>query len=376
MKFKVKAEKMRKVLEIADKFRNDRTPVPAMTGFLVSAEKGSIVVRATDSEAAVKVTVKPDSSCMEIVEPGTALFPAKLKAVVSACDAEILTISESESDGIASVRYAGSKFKLSLMDANEYPRVEFAEDGTPFTVSAKDFASFVKSASFAAAAKNLRPALEGVHMTLKGNTLTAEATDSYRVATNIMSAEADNGAEAEMLIRAKIVERFSAFPGEEIRFYSDTKKVVVKAEDDSFEAEANIRVIDAAYPNISNLMHGDNGCDRRLVIDKDSLLAAVDRASLLALGTDHHMITLNLSPDKCTVTSVSNEIGSSDEQLENWTYSGESGTYSFDLRYIKDALKHVGDGELQIDLSEGLRPVYVHIDGGTEKHIILPIRTL
>lgn len=375
MKFKVKAEKMRKALDVAEKFRNDRTPVPAMAGFLVSAEKGSIVVRATDSEAAVKVTVKPDSSCMEIVEPGTALFPAKLKAVVSACDAEILTIGES--DGIASVRYAGSKFKLSLMDANDYPRVEFTEDGTPFTVSLKDFASFVKSVSFAAAAKNIRPALEGVHMTLKGNTLTAEATDSYRVATNVMSAEADNGAEAEMLIRAKIVERFSAFPGEKIRFYvSDAKKVVVKAEDDSFKVKAKIRVIDAAYPNISNLMRGDNGCDRRLVIDKDSLLAAVDRASLFALGTDHHMITLNLSPDKCTVTSASNEIGSSDEQLENWTYNGESGTYSFDLRYIKDALKHVGNGELQIDLSDGLRPVYVHIDGSTEKHIILPIRTM
>lgn len=372
MKFKVKAKTLLKVLNAAEKFRSNKALIPALAGFLINVTEDGIAVTAAGSEAAVRVTAKYNGTDMQIDETGTAVFPARLRNIVSACDCDVITVSAPED--VANIRYGGSRFKVTLIPANDYPRFGFPEEGTSFSADAGEVTRFIKSVSFAAVKGGTRPALEGVNLRLKDSVLQAEATDSYRVAVNTMSVDASEKAEGSVLVNAKAMEHLSVFPDSEVRFFIG-KNLCFKGEDDNFSVEAEVRTIDAAFPSLDSLMRGEDSCQREFQIRNEILSSAADRASLFA-GDDHHIVTFDLKSDKCKLSAQSLEIGSSDEELADCTYTGEGGTYSFDLRYVKEVLKTGGrDDDVKVKFMGDLRPAYFSVGENSGRYVILPVRT-
>lgn len=372
MKFKIKAKYIKKALEIADKFRNDRTPVPALVGYLFDVKEDVIIITASDLDAAVRITLK-NGECFKTEATGTAIFPAKIKAITAACDSEYITVDAPET--MAVVKYGGSRFKLSLSYANDYPRISFDENGVSFSADKDEISGFVKSVSFVAAKNSTRPALEGINLKLSDGVLEAAATDGYRVGVNDISVDAPAEAEGSILVHAKAMERLASFPNSAVTFFM-SNRLCFKGEDDDFAVEAMVRAIDATFPDILGLMSKEGTCQREFLIRKDVLSAATDRASLFA-GDDHHVVTFDLDPDKCSLSAQSLEIGSSSEELADCSYIGEGGSYSFDLRYVRDVLKNVKDkGNVKVKFMGDFHPAYFSIGEDTGRYVILPVRTL
>lgn len=367
MKIKINTKKMKKALDIAERFRSG-TAGGAMSGFLIEADASGLAVTATGGEAFAKVSVK-DAGC--IITEGSAVFPAKLRAVVNSCDAEYITIDAPE-PAMAMVKFNRSKFKLALFSKLDYPRISFDMSDVSFAAPSEKMTKLIKSVAFAASKKESIPALSAVNLTLCGRTLNAEATDGYRIAVNKAEVDASDDASGVALVQAKALENLCCFPKSVISFYM-SRNLCFTGEDEEFAVTAEIRTVNATFPNFDSIMNAEKMCNKKLVIKKNKFLSAIDRASLFADG-DHHVVTLNLSSNENCKISSQAEIGSSDENLDG-SFSGDDITCSFDLQYMKDVLKHTGSGDVKVSFGEELRPAFFHVDSDSGKYVILPVRT-
>ena len=75
-----------------------------------------------------------------------------------------------------------------------------------------------------------------------------------------------------------------------------------------------------------------------LQVNSSNFISAMERVSLLAIEREN-IVKLTVSSEGCSISSKSEQIGSADEVIENYRYSGDRFEISFNVNYLIDAIK-------------------------------------
>jgi DNA polymerase-3 subunit beta len=109
-----------------------------------------------------------------------------------------------------------------------------------------------------------------------------------------------------------------------------------------------------------------------VVVARDALLEAIDRASLVA--EDHIPIRLHLQDGGIELGVTRQDVGGETEHVEA-AYDGEEMIIAFNSRYLNDGVAAVTDDEVALDVHDPLKPGVVH---GTESddflYLLMPVR--
>lgn len=275
MRFTVNRDVFSDAVSFAVKLLPQRPTQPLLSGVLLHAEDGSLIISSFDYEVSSRTSIAAD-----VTEAGRALVSGRLLGEIAQRlpHAEVL-ISVVESK--VEVRCGSATFSLPAMPVEEYPQVPTI-DAVSGAVPADDFSDAVAQVSLAASRDDVTPVITGVHFEINENSLTLTATDRYRVATRTLDWE-DRGAGENLtaLVPSKIVTEVGK------TFAHDTEVQVTIIKDGERELIAftggnktvTSLLIKGNYPPVGRLF--PENIDNYAVINTGELVEAVGRVGLV-----------------------------------------------------------------------------------------------
>ncbi|MCR5228768.1 MAG: DNA polymerase III subunit beta [Solobacterium sp.] len=373
MNFRINKNKFYNALSVANRAVSSNSPIPALSGIRIDAAEGKLILTASDVNTSIKAELcsdQDDSLGLNIIQEGSIVIDAKyLMDIVKKIDSE--DISVSIIDGTLT-HFAGQKaeFKINGYRPEDYPVIDFSEPSVNIDFKYSVLSSLISETAFAASVKETRPVLMGVNLKSDGSTLTCTATDSYRLARKTVSVESEQFSvtvPARTLFDARSIFQDS----EDVRVALNQKKIQFIG--NGIVLQSNL--LEGGYPETDRLIPKE--FSRRLVINRLSLIQAIDRTSFIK--TDNMtIIRLQInSSDDISLSNKSQEIGESHESLNAVSYEGEPIDISFSGTYVSDAVKALSSENVTVSFTGEMKPFIIQNDAEdkTLLQLVLPVRT-
>ena len=306
----------------------------------------------------------------EVEEGGSITLPAKLfnDIVTRLPEMEItLDIPSDEDDYVATISSVGSEFKLTGIDAEEFPELPKVEGEQVMELPIAILNEGLGGCLFAASTELSKQVLTGVHLKTKGSganegdILEFAATDSHRlavVATDLNGEDADGEVslpEFAVTIPAKALRELERIVGDA----QPTDRVKVSFDDLVMIFELGDRLLTSAkipgdYPAYGQLI--PQNFSREMIVDRKRLLNGLELVAVLA--QKNNLVKFSLSNDlgELTVSADAQDIGNAKQSLPA-EIMGEDIEIAFNIKYLMDGLKALSAPEIKMQLNEGHQPV-------------------
>ena len=373
MNFRINKNKLYNALTIASKAISSNSPVPALSAFKLELSKDTLLITASDANLSIQVTLNNSADSelsLSVSEPGVLVIDARyLLDIVKKIDSSEIHIEII--DGTLT-HFTGQKaeFRINGFRASEYPAIEFSEPAVKFNLEAENIQKIISSTAFAISAKDTRPVLTGINMSLANGKLTCTGTDSFRLARIVIDKE---GPEFMVTVPSKIV-------NEARNIFSDQDEVCIALSDKKIQFRTGTVImqstlLDGSYPDTERLI--PTTFNAEMVISRYALQSAIDRS--LFIRTDNMAIMrmqIN-SADDITISCKSQEIGDFNEDITAVSYTGIPIDISFSGNYMLDALKALSTDNVIIRFTENMKPFIINNEGGDQRitQLVLPVRT-
>ncbi len=372
MKFTIAREILLEALNNVSKGLSSKTPMPVLTGIKIETNFDEIIFTTTNREISVQVKL-PKNENIDIESEGWCVVPGKyfidIAKKIEGKNIEF-TLFEENTIKILSER---SNFTLIALEKNNFPQINFAPLGTPIVLKASVLKQIIRQTAFAAGSSESRITLTGVCLELAENRLKAIATDSYRLAKK--ETELDYNLEnTRVNVPSKALEELNKIltdDTEDVKMYIMVNKILFIYKNISFVT----RLIEGSYPNTNALF--PNESLMAITFDKNSLIAAVDRAALFTNLDNSSIVKFMVTADKVIqIASNSNEIGKVvDEILPLKNVELMQFQIAFSAKYFLEALKAFDSNAITIKFTGETKSFT--LEGDQDRafiQLILPVR--
>ena len=366
LKLSTKQAELVSKLSIVQRAVSTRAASQALSGILISADGGTITLRATDLEMGLQTQLDAE------VEGGPfkVLLPGRLLSEIArSLGEQDVEIEPREGERDVEIRSGGSRFHLRTLPAEDFPR--FPEPGEDsLRIPAAVFADSIEVVARAASRDDMRPVLTGVLVNAAGGEMTMVATDSYRLAVKRTTVEADIGGELEANVPSRALRELGRILSSE---GVDEVEVSLLPNQAVFRAGTvllSTRLIDGQFPNYRQLLPESYEHDVRL--SRSELLDVTRRVSQMAQR--NAPLRLALSEGELTVAAETPEVGDARETLPA-AFEGEPLEIGFNPEFLKDGIESMEGDELLLRLISPLRPGLLQpVDSEDFRYLVMPIR--
>jgi len=353
------------VLKVS-KGTSNKTTNPILEGIKVVAEEDYVTLSATDLELSIEKTIKGMVQLEgEMVVPGK-FFCEYIKKLNN----EQIELHVDEKNTL-SIKYTDSVGKIQCLNASEFPQIKSFEDSTYFEIKQKDLKSLISKSIYAVAVEDVRPILKGVKLEITNSQVTAVALDGYRLAV-VKKPIVSTNAEFSCIVPARSLNEISKL----LEDSEDTIKVCVGRNYlmvDIDNTKITTRLLEGDFINYTQIIPTD--FNTNIVLNKDQLLDALERASLLSRVDRNNLVKFDIS-DKVMILSSKSDIG---DIKENITISlkGNDLTIAFNARYFTEALRVINDEFLKLSFTSNVSPCIITSNDTDEfLYLILPVRIM
>lgn len=345
-----------------------RPTLPALAGILLEAEDGQLTCRATDLELSGEITTR-----VQVSEPGSALLPGKLLAQLAARLPEAAVEIAGSAERVT-IRCGRATFEVRGMPVEDFPRLHEPDTAAPRGVmKSGSFVRVVNQVGRAASTDEARPVLTGVKLEADGETFTAAATDSYRLAVRRVAwAE---GADVDALVPARALSeaaKSASDAGGDVELVFEQGQVSFLFGD----RRLTTTLVEGAFPDYSQLLPDDH--ETEVIVERAALIEVLQRVAVVALGQANTPIFLAFSADGVVeLTAGSQEVGEASESLPA-SVDGDDLTIAFNPMFLLSGLEALDTEEVRIELRDGLKPALLRPhaeDADDVLYLLMPVRT-
>ena len=373
MRFEINKDKLLYHLIVAQKALSTKTPNPALQGMKLEVLEDHLII--TTSNADISIQIKLEDQSLAIESTGAMLIPGKyFTDIIRKLDGQTVTLTQGD-DTLLKIEADHSDITLNLLELDDYPNLVFTEKEQFVKINVRTFKTLIRQTAFSTSTIENRPILTGVHVNIDGNRLAAVATDSYRLSQKAIELETDYepmqaiipGKSLEELV--KILEHNQ----DHVEIHFDQSRVLFKYRNILFLS----RLLEGNYPETSKLIPKDFPV--RIKFNKEALLTAIERASLLTTRDSHNAIVKMAlrSDDTVEIASNAPEIGRVLEEVYPVDeVEGSPIRIAFSSRYFLEALKVFASSEVTISFTGQVRPFIMTGEYDEDMlQLILPVKT-
>ncbi len=262
------------------------------------------------------------------------------------------------------------EYKMIGHDGADYPALPELEPGQRIETEGALLKRAIEKTSFAVSKDALRPAMMGIYFQIGPDEGRAVATDGHRlVKLNLEGMTADEPVdfivpEKAMSLAGKIV------TDESCTILVDEGYVGF----DFGNSRILARLIDESYPNYEAVIPVEN--DKRMVVDRDAMLAAAKRVGLYSSSMTHQ-IRLALDAEQVEISAEDIERSSEARETVRCEYDSEAMVIGFNSVYLNEVLGHVDADEAVFEFSSPNRAGVVtpetQQDGEHMLMLIMPV---
>ncbi len=355
-------------LGVVTKALSSRTTLPILSGLLLTASNGSIVLQATDLEISIR-----DSRPADVEEAGAAVIPGRLLADVVRKMPDVAIRIETTTFDRISVSCRSEKaglisFELRTLAADDFPRFPEVDASSSIDLPSSLLGTMVRQVCKAVSRDEARPVLTGVLLVVDGSEIRMVATDSYRLAIRTATLKEPAKERIEVVVPGKSLEEVPKIAGstETVNMGVSANQIVFHVGDTTYVT----RRIEGTFPNYKTLVPTEG--ETTMTVDRLELLEATQRVSLLA---QHNApVRLKIADSTLTLSAVTQDVGEASEDLMVEA-SGEPIEIAFNHAFLLDAVASSDDQKLTFIATSPLKPgVFSSSGSGEYTYLIMPVR--
>ena len=369
MKFVCEKEKLVIGLNMVSRSSVSRTTTPILDGILIQVTEEDIILTTNDSEIGMECKLE----YIEAPEKGKVVVDCKMLGdIVRKLPNGEITIYVNDKNLLV-IEAEGSIYKLSTLNANEFPLLPTISIEKSVKVPSKTLKELIKKTIFAISMEENRPVFTGSLFEVKENLLNVVSVDGFRLALRKAIVE-------------EASENFTAIvPGkylnEIVKNLQDTEEVVTigTAKNQALFELPNCKIVtrllEGEFLNYQNVIPKEK--ETRIKVNKSNLQSAIERASIFSITAAEkekkYPIKMYITLGSLIVSCTS-QIGDAKEEVIVET-SGKELEIGFNPKYMLDALKVIDDEEVFLDFGSNISPCIIRsIVDDTYTYMVLPVR--
>ena len=364
MKVSVNQSELSRVLATVVKGSSSRSTLSILSGILIQARDGEIVLQTTDLKLSIRIILPA-----LVEEAGDTVVPAKLFSdiVKNLPDAAVHVEATDEQ---AFVTCDTSSFSIRALNAEDFPGFPRVDVHQKIEIPFHQFSTMVKRVSRVVSKDESRAILTGVLITLEAGVLRMVATDSYRLAITDAPLPNSSADEFHAVISGSFLSEIASLPKTEspVSLALADNQIVVTCEDTVFIN----RRIEGNFPNYKQLL--PDGYATRATIEVDKLVASVRRASLLGSTSSPVRFDLNNASQTVQISAASQDVGSAQEII-SCAIEGEDVEIAFNYAYVLDGLGSIATDEVYLEVQSALKPgIFRALEPENFLYLVMPVR--
>lgn len=381
MKLVCTQENLSKALSYLERVVGKQTTLPILSNFLLETEKGRLKLSATNLEIGVIVSIGA-----KIEKEGRVTVPAKLLSnfIHNLPSGDVLEL-EADKDHLKVVSDS-YQMKIKGMDGKDFPIIPEYKKEYFFSLPAQELKNALSRLLFCVSVNEARLELTGAHIFFYKDAIHIAATDSFRLAEEIIPFIEHGAGYDEFLQKTPTL----ILPGntltEILRVITpESKEVKLALEENQIFFEIDgvqiiSRVINGKYPDYKQII--PEKFAHQVIFERESLQRAIKIASSVSSYSGGE-ITLTFDEEKgiCIFTAASQEVGENKTTLPVEFLKGNGPlTMVFNPRYVLEGINALSTEKVFFLANSGNTPAGLRMLSGENTpndeylYIMMPIR--
>ncbi len=373
MKVSCLQENLARGMAIVGRAVATRSTLPVLLNVLLAAEQSRLKLAATNLELSIVCWVGA-----RVEQEGAITVPARLLnefiAALPPAHVEMELIHRTQTLSVRSGRFEAN---IRGIDAQEFPVIQFPEDGVGINLPAEPFAKLIDQVVFAAATEESRPVLTGVLAEIGPDQLTFAAADSYRMSVSSLPIEDGPEEPLSIIIPARALQEFRRIGGQQetvrLAVLSNRNQVAFQLPDITLLSQ----LVEGTFPNYRQII--PTSWTTRVTAGTEVLLQAVRMAAIFA-RTAANTVRFQVVPNgqseigRLIVSATSAEVGDSVSELEV-KVEGEPLEIAFNARYLLDALGVIDTEQVRLEMRDSASAGVIRPAAESDfVHIVMPMQ--
>ncbi|MEF3304212.1 DNA polymerase III subunit beta [Paenibacillus sp. GYB003] len=352
----------------------DKSTIEILKGVLFEVEGSSLILTGSDSVTTVRVKDEGVITVLgeiKFVVPGKFFYDVIKKMPSGEIEIEI------NPNVSATLRVKIGKkqpvtMQVNLLAAEQYPDFDRKPLPFRFMVKPKQLASALRMTMYAALEKNEGHILSGIHFEGRDGELRLTATDRLRMAHMAIPLVESNEQFSNLVVSVNAVKAIT--------------KLLDDLEDDTvFEFSENeiqlvseklvyqTRLVNGKFPDCSKILNSQHSSV--CIINRNELMAALERAKICATASDYKTIFIELKGDALYLKATS-DGPKYDEEVQLEGGKGEV-SLAADVFLLLDAIKSISTDQVRCKFHGQYSPVRFEpiVEDDTEQiALVTPVR--
>ena len=344
MKFSASSAELLKALTTVSGAVPSKSTLPILECILFEHDGDVLQLSATDLEISITQRINVQFDSNGDGRSGRIAVPAKrLLDTLRALPDLPISFSTNEEYHITLQTDLGT-YKMVGQDGADYPALPELSDETGFQTSGELLRRAISKTSFAVSKDALRPAMMGIYFQIQQERSRMVATDGHRL-VRLTLESVSSQTPTNFIIPEKAMTLAARVAGDtECTIKMDSSY----ASFDFGNSRVLARLIDENYPNYEAVIPVEN--DKRLVISREAMLAAVKRVGLYSSSMTNQ-IRLSISQDKVEISAEDIERSSEAHETVHAEYDSDDMVIGFNAAYLTEVLSHLSASEIVFELS-------------------------
>lgn len=337
MKFETTTDQLMGAVSTAARFVERRPNLPVLSGILLTADGNRVLLRATNLECGVEITIPAKVSA-----DGTAavsgsvlagfLGNARGKSVTVELKGEILKLQTERAEA-----------SIKTIPHQDFPVLPRVAASNSFTAKATDLVKAIRSVAYCASLSAVKPELQSVLLWAEAGKLITASTDSFRLAEKTVSLK-KGGSIPQILIPAKnaaeLMKILESEKGDVDVYYNENQ---LSTQVDGIYYTS--RLLDGTFPNYRQIL--PKTFSTQAVVLREDFGGALKALSVFA--DKFAQVSLSIEPAKKAVflSSRNPDVGEQTSTVKA-TVQGDAATLSFNGRYLADSLQSVSGDSIRL----------------------------
>lgn len=339
-------------VHIASRFADKSSATaPVLHSILILAGTDGIKLRATNLETGIDLAVKGEKKT-----DGVVAIPAHLLSQLAGSLIGEGSVTIEHAGDTAIVTAGSAKSTIKTLAYEDFPVIPFPENNQEVAIGGAVLKQLLSSIASCASTSTVRPELSSVLLSIEAGTLTAVATDSFRLVEKKVTL-AKNAPQMKILIPAKnAVDIASALPDEEVTIAFDEHQCAISWPG----GKVVTRLTAANYPDYQQIIPKESAATATVL--KKDLEMALRRVTIFADSFQKVKLSLEPKQKALALYARNADLGEASEQVTA-SVQGQPVELSFNHRYIAAALGLTGAESLTLSAAGVGRPLTIRAAG-------------
>lgn len=361
MKIKTQAKKLQEAALRVARVAEKNPQLPVLSCILLIAGDSGVKLRATNLDIGVEYSLPATVS-----RDGVCAVPASTFAGFLGTIAKDGELQLSHEGDILSVTAFGATTRFKTLPYEDFPSIPTVEGSLGSAdIDTQGFLSLLKSVSFAVSTSTVRPELASIFLSSDGGTVTAAATDSFRLAERRVALpipEIDS-----VLVPGKSI-------GTLVSLFGDSRTLMVSFDEHQFgirdeRMNAVSRTTAGSFPDYKQIL--PKVFASTVTLPTEELSRALRRIAVFSDAFSK--VKMVVEKKSFSVSSANADVGEIEEQM-NTTAEGDDMTLSFNYRYIAEVLGHLTGDTVRLSFAGQGKPLLIEAAGDASfSYIVMPM---